>query len=269
MKIKGTTSSYCKVKDIKISGFKAYIYLIITSLTAQENTCVFSFYIRDLITQEFLKASNNNYWIDRCNNYENNMSNIDINKYKEIMLEVDITNNNTADMQGNKWVRNIELVLVNNRTQEECWTSESLELISKEISLPEITSFFITKDSKNNTQVCFTLNYPTQEDFNYINNNLITKLDVTSCYTKLLLESFTIPNGVNKFTLPLEGKYTEPVDISIRIQNLKEEDLITKTKFYNPEHSLNQLAVYKKSAVRVIRGTVKTSTGLSNVIKIN
>ena len=111
MKIKNTDHSYCKVKDVKISGLKAYITLIVYSSapqTSQDNLGnidrVFSFYLRDLNSDELHKLSHNNYWIDRTHNYNNEGINIDINMYKEIILEVDPLSERTANLLSSSLV---------------------------------------------------------------------------------------------------------------------------------------------------------------------
>lgn len=282
MKIKGTTSSYCKITDVKISGFKAYIYLLISSTSSQvdpvtsiANTCVFSFYTRDS-NGELNRVTNNNYWIDRCNNYNNDMNNIDINKHKDIILELDITNKNTSTMQDNKWVRPVELLLINNRTNEEAWTSDTIELISKEISLPEINNFNITKTSST-INISFDLVYSTQEDFNYINSNIIAKLQIRSVYTKKLIESMALSSfnfnslqPIKHINTALNNYYTEPIQIEICIQNLKEDILKEYIKFYNTELALSPISILSKDNIKhCTNASIKTKDGIKPIIKIS
>ena len=281
MRIKGTTSSYCKITDIKISGFKAYVYLLVTSTTPQidpisstANTCVFSFFARDLDTS-LTRLTNNNYWIDRCNNYDNNLNNVDINKHKQIILEIDITNKNNSIMRNNRWVRELQIVMINTRTNEEAWTSDYIELISKEVSLPEINAVKLIK-TKSELQLSFNLNYATQEDFNYINDNLKPKVLVTSAYTNTLLESYDVPmsslsnlNPNKQVNITLNKYYTEPFLIKIRIENLRGDVLKEKENFYNPELIFSNISAIKNNKPIVCKRMVAiTKDGCKNIINI-
>ena len=166
MLIKNTDGAYCKIKETKVSGLKAYITLVIYSSVPQTTADimgninrVFSFYLRDLNSTELVRLSHNNYWIDRNNNYNNDSNNIDINMHREIILEVDITNNNQSEMQEGRWVRRCNIILIDHTTgSEEAWVSEDLELISKEIELPELIKFSIYKNSDNYLEINFKYN---------------------------------------------------------------------------------------------------------------
>lgn len=281
MKIKGTTSSYCKITGVKISGFKAYIYLLITSTTPQvdpvsqtSNTCVFSFFAKDVNTS-MTRVSNNNYWIDRCNNYDNNLNNVDINKHREIVLEIDITNKNNSDMKNNRWVRRLQLVLINNRTNEEAWISEQLELISKEIALPLIDSIKLIR-TESELHLNFNLSYDVQEDFNYINNNIKAEVLVTSAYTNTILEKIPLSlmalantNASQAIQITLNSYYTEPINIEIHIKNLREESMKVEKRFYNPELILSNITSFENNkGVLCKRATVIKSGKIKNITKI-
>ena len=196
MLIKNTDGAYCKIKETKVSGLKAYITLVIYSSVPQttEDSMgnihrVFSFYLRDLNSTELVKLSHNNYWIDRNNNYNNDSNNIDINMHREIILEVDITNNNQSEMQEGRWVRRCNIILIDHTTgSEEAWISEDLELISKEIELPELTKFSIYKNSNNYLEINFKYKYESQEDFSYINSNIYYDLAIKTTYSNETIE---------------------------------------------------------------------------------
>lgn len=273
MRIQSTDSSYCTVKAIKISGTTAFITLLIMSNTPQSKHCAFSFWIKDLETNQYTRADNNYYWVDRCNNYNNNVRNIDINMYKEVMLQIDITNANEASMQLNHWVRHLKLTIKNaneNVLGKDLWESEELELVSKEIILPSISDLKINKVDTT-TVVSYTQTYESQEDFNYINNNLTTKLLVTSVYTGEILEEYPITtyNIIDQVEVMLAStNYTEPINISLHIQNKKGENLLVKTKFFNPEYSGINLSTLTTKLTHAIAGAVKTSDGVKRIIRI-
>lgn len=301
MKIKSTDSSYCTVKNIKISGNIAYITLLIMSNTPQSKHCAFSFWVKDIETNEYIKANNNRYWIDRCNSYDNYSGNIDINMYKEIILKVDITKANTASMQLNRWVRHIQITLKDSAaTQygEDYWISEELELLSDEIILPELSNLKYISGDNLSLNAMFNLSYSSQEDFNYTNNNLLFKIQTRSVYDNHIIEEqlFSVtskdseikitfegvsyindPNGdyicINgefiqatntedrRYTKEIEG-YDNPVYVDIIFMNLKEEVLFKHTTFFKP-YSLAQKLFIKNGVVK--SASIKLSEGIINI----
>lgn len=249
MLIKNTDATYCKIKDIKISGLEAYITLLVYSSkpqTTEDNlgrvSRVFSFYLKDKETQELTRLTNNNYWIDRCNNYNNDSNNIDINMYKEIILTVDISNLNKSKMLGNRWVRDCSLLILDQQssTQATLWESEELSLISKEIVLPKINNLRINITSESNLQISFNEIFETQEDFNYINNNLSTEVNIFSAYNNYLIERYEVLDSdkdnnvvtINTF----EHEFNSPIIVQINVLNNVGEILLQESKFYNPNN---------------------------------
>lgn len=277
MLIKNTDHSYCKIKETKVSGLKAYVTLVIYSSAPQTSqdimgniNRVFSFYLRDLNSRELQRLSHNNYWIDRNNNYNNDSSNIDINMYKEIILEVDITNNNQSDMKDNRWIRRCNIVMLDHTTSsEEVWVSEDLELISNEIQLPKFNNLKIISNKDKSISVSFKLSYESQEDFNYINSNLITAVNIQSVYTDMVIESLEYTNNTIQFDslknieFNFDDTYTEPVIINILIKNLKGDVLYHYHQFFNPAVGNTRLTIKDTELLNVKTITVKDTELLS------
>ena len=273
MLIKNTDGAYCKIKETKVSGLKAYITLVIYSSVPQttEDSMgnihrVFSFYLRDLNSTELVKLSHNNYWIDRNNNYNNDSNNIDINLHREIILEVDITNNNQSEMQEGRWVRRCNIILIDHTTgSEEAWISEDLELISKEIELPELTKFSIYKNSDNYLEINFKYKYESQEDFSYINSNIYYDLAIKTTYSNETIEhkefysSQNNPINNTDISYISENKYTEPVIICMQIKNLKGETISIKYKFFNPLINSNRVTIKDNDLLSVKSISIKTN----------
>lgn len=267
MIIKNTDGSHCAIKDTKIYGNKAFITLIIYSSVPQTTggNRVFNFYLRDFDKNTLLPESNNNYWIDRCINYNNDNNNIDINLYKEIILEIDISNLNTSEMLENKWVRHCSIVLIDATTKEEVWESSKLELMSKEIVLPEIKNFNIKKYN-NILTANFNLNYLIQEDFNYNNDNLQLVLKTKSIYTnetiensgQLSVKDLTL-NPTDTITYSFINNYSDPVIIQIDIINLKGSVLKSFTKLVtnNIKMFIKDQTTKTVSAVNYINKDIK------------
>lgn len=266
MLIKNTDGSYCKIKNVKVSGLKAYITLVIYSSipqTSQDNMGnihrVFSFYLRDLNSTELHRLSQNNYWIDRNNNYNSDSNNVDINMHKEIILEVDITNNNQSNMLENKWVRQCNIVLIDHTTNPiEAWVSEDLELISKEIELPTLSNLQILADT-GSIILKFKYLYESQEDFNYINSNLVTEIRIKSIYSDEILESTDLPGFTDKYVREQTvlyqsyNEYTEPVIVQILIKNLKEDILKVYSKFFNPALSNLNISIKDNAEIKSVK----------------
>lgn len=273
MLIKNTDGAYCKIKETKVSGLKAYITLVIYSSVPQTTKDsmgnihrVFSFYLRDLNSTELVRLSHNNYWIDRNNNYDNDSNNIDINMHREIILEVDITNNNQSEMQDGRWVRRCNIILIDHTTgSEEAWVSEDLELISKEIQLPELTKFTVYKNSDNYLEINFKYKYKSQEDFSYINSNIYYDLAIKTTYSNETIEHREFyssqDNPINNTDISYisENKYTEPVIICMQIKNLKGETISIKYKFFNPMINSNRVTIKDNDLLPVKAISIKTN----------
>ena len=281
MLIKNTDGSYCKIKEIKVSGLRAYVTLVIYSSipqTSEDNMGnihrVFSFYLKDLNSNELHKLSHNNYWIDRNNNYDNDSNNIDINMHKEIILEVDITNNNQAEMQDNKWLRRCNIVMIDHTTSaEEAWVSEELTLISKEIELPTMSNLKIVTGIDNILAITFKYIYESQADFNYINENLETIVEIKSVYTGETLETCEFPHYLNEntqeetFIFNSINEYTEPVIINIYIKNLKGDVLQYSSHFFNQLINNTNLTV-KDTTLHTVKSVSIKDTTVKTVLHI-
>ena len=283
MIIKNTDGTYCKVKDIKISGLTAYVTLLVYSSVPQttpdsfgRTSRVFSFFLKDKNSDEIIQLSRNLYWIDRVNNYENNSINVDINMHKEIILEIDITNKNKSQMKDRRWVRNCNILIkdMSNSSYNTLWTSEDLELISKEVILPEITNIKTTIDKNNVLHVIFNKTYESQEDFNYIDSNLKTVIRTKSIYNNKVIEEFILEDDsqfineygqieINSFC----SKYTSPIIIEIQLLNKKKEVLYSIEKFCSTQ---NNLKVFIKSFGNIKQVTTcAVNNNLVTTIKTN
>lgn len=279
MLIKNTTGSYCKIKDIKISGTDAYITLLIHSSVPQVSDSsfndyytntdrVFCFYLKDKNSTDLYKLSNNNYWIDRINNYNNDSNNIDINMHKEIILTIDITNLNRSSMQNNKWVRECNIVMLDHTIgAEEAWVSEDLTLISKEISLPELKTININKIKDNKISIKLKYLYNTQEDFKYADDNIYLLLSINSIHTKQVLESqefyfksIDIKDNIKIIEFISDLNYIDAVDINISLRNKKDDILSHTTKFFNPLLGNINMHLLKNKPVKIISATLKDTT---------
>lgn len=183
------TNSRAKILNVLIRKSKAYITLLIHSDIPEPSPKVLNFYLRENNTQ--IKISPNNYWLDYRNNTDSSFNNVDIGMHKEIILEIDITNQGRAPMQGPRWVRHCQLVIRDmTDIARNVWVSEYMTLVSDEIELPRMTSInvFNTNDFQN-LVVQARFHYESQQDFNYSNQNLYTAISIRSSITHKVLET--------------------------------------------------------------------------------
>lgn len=232
--IQGTSAS-CKLVSTKVSKAKAYIKLIISSTKPAEEQKYYRFYIQE--DSQLSLISNNNYWIDRNTNYNNDGNNIDINMYHELLIEVDITAGNGGKMVGNRWVRECQLVLVDedfNKTP--VWYSETLYLVSDEIELPDIQELNIyNTDNFTKLHVELLYKYKSQADFNYNNENLYTKIVLRSNATSKILDEAIIyeeDSFNSRIYYVFEGTFDAYVDVQIQIYNNAGQIVKQFTKLY-------------------------------------
>jgi len=236
MLIKGTSAS-CKIINTKISKAKAYLTVVISSTTPAEVNKYYRFYLKE--DTELKLLSNNNYWIDRNNNYNNESNNIDVNMYKEIVLEIDLTNNNNGHMIGRRWVRNCQLVLVDeDQNKSQAWISEDLHLISQEIELPRISEIDIySSDNFNKLHLKLKYAYTSQSDFSYNNENLFTRITLRSNATQEILDQVNVyeEDAINStITYTFEEVYDSYIDVLIELCNMAGDPLIVYKRLYKP-----------------------------------
>jgi len=256
------TNADCKISNIKISGNKAYISLIISSMLETIPTRMLGAYIQDYDSKgktTLARINNVNYWIDRTNNYDNDSLNVDINFYKEIVLEVDITNYNTANIKENRWVRycSIQLIDLTTSVLAVVWASSKLTLVSKEIEKPKIQNFFTVTSKDYTSTVYFKFNYATQEDFHYSNDNLIVELNVRSNNTNQILESAILPIANETpiaFKHTLLTQYTDYILLELILRTTNGDAVSRYTKLYLPQPSNLKLFTRYNGVVYLIKG---------------
>lgn len=251
--IKGTTAN-CKIKSITVTDSTAIITCIIYSLSPAKEHKAFKFYLRDK-DKSLTNISENIYWIDRLNNYNTDSINVDVNQYLETQFIIDITNTNKAELDGNKWVRQCNLVLRDLAFSPNtyAWISEDLTLVSKEFEIPTVQDLDIYSDKNYNLFVNFKLDYKSQADFNYNNSNLYTTIKVLSVYTETLLDSVDVDISNTKIETQFLKTFNTPVKIVIELKNSKGQILSSLERNYIP--LIRQSVTY-----------IKTPSGIERVL---
>ena len=235
--IRGTTAD-CKIKSIVITDSTATITCIIFSSSPARKHQAFKFYLKDK-DDKLYYISYNIYWIDRINNYNNDILNVDVNQYLEVVLKVDITNQNKGKLIDNKWVRECNLILrnVNEPETSFSWVSEDLTLVSKRIEIPEIYDLDIYSDKDYGLHIAFRYKYKSQQDFNYNNKNLYTTINVVSVHTNNILESMDVEEEnsySSKVVAKLIDTYDSVIKIQIQLKNSRGDVLLMRERIYSP-----------------------------------
>lgn len=243
------TDSQAKILSTRITKSKAYVTLLIHSDKPQETrdeddphrilraNRMFQIFIED--EKDFYPLDNINYWIDNNNNYDSDLLNVDINRHREIVLEIDITRGGKADMQGRRWVRECKIILRDvTDVPKDAWVSESLTLFSDEVELPEIkeTKIYSTEDfEKLHVDVLFE--YKSHQNFTYTNQNLYTAVSVRSNETQRVLETVILyETDMSKDWVgyTFDTRYDTFIVVDIEVKNLRGETLLKRSSLYEP-----------------------------------
>jgi hypothetical protein len=282
--IKGTNTD-CKITDISVVGSTATITcLFFASATTDKPTGV-RFYLYDVNSEEKYLIDNTAYWIDSINAYETNLLNVNVNGYKETRITIDITNDNKSPMQKDRWYRKCYLILANveDLYTRALWSSDTLDLVSEPVELPDIKNLVIYNKpttsgniSLNKLYIDFTYAYKTESDFNYNNSNLKTVAIIKSISTGNILEQI---ESTTKEKMLLEStsgyEYNKPILVELYITNLKGEILKSITYIYKPFIKRAYGYIKTNKGIKKIRQIVvkKEATVVSNpnnlAVKIN
>ena len=245
------TYADCKIVKTRVTGSTAYVTLLIYSSKAANNQRKFRFYITDTTTNLVSDIndinptllSNNTYWIDRASNYENESTNIDINLYREIILEIDITKQNQGEIRDNRWVRECQLLLmdVTENNHSIAWVSSVLTLISTEITLPKIKNLSFITDMNWNLSVEFDYVYESQADFNYQNKNIYIEIAVKSNSNRRVQESIKVNESNIKdghVKVRFDKPFNDYILVNLSIKNNKDVCMMSIEKLYKPHRRL-------------------------------
>lgn len=280
--IKGTNST-CLIKSIRVSKSKAYITLVVASKEFNSTSTPFNIYLKDYnldtviqsnmlasisdeldSTESYYKVSNivdteytdtllsnTTYWIDMLENYGDDSFNENIEMYKEITLEIDISNGSKSSIIKNKFVRYISIFFKNKITSDIIWMSEQVLLISKEISIPKIENVLFETDSRGKIYGKFSYKYSSDADFNYNNSYLFTVIVIKSPQTNATLEAITIEEesfNTSEIKFQTNLEYTDTVLINIILKN-----------YYGSENKIHQWIDENNYTTKLTGGSIVKS----------
>lgn len=307
--IKGTKSN-CIISDIKVSKSKAYVTLIVSSSELNDPSVPFNIYIKDydldnfamyrqMILQDSLKddlgtffkmssvseisytenkLSNTTYWLDTLYSYSDTL-NVNINRYKQIVLEIDITNQNMASIISQRFVRLIHFKFINPKTHKTIWTSEDILLVSNKIELPTITNLYFKTTDNYHISGKFKYKYTSDIDFNYNNRHLFTEIIVKSPQTLEILETVKIEEEHNEHStieFKLNNVYTETIIVYIVLKNYYGSEKIVDKWITNETYTeklvggtvMNQYVYYYTPKPKVSDMYIKVNNKIMRVIEL-
>lgn len=257
--IKGTNAD-CKVLSIDINQTVATVKLLIFATQSTVPAKSFRIALKDLDNETIYYVDNNTYWIDYINVYNNETTNIDTKKYKEILFNIDITNQNNGKLQGTRWIRNCYIMLLDQSkisSEQLAWRSEDINLISDSFVVPEIKNFVVDTMKTKELKISFTLKYESEKDFDLNNKNLSVQINIRSISSDKIIESLQIENYIakeyNYFITRDRYDVGFPVAVQLLITNKIGEVLLEYRKAYCPlEKYSNAFVKTEKGVKRVI-----------------
>ena len=262
------TKSDCKVKSITVSESTATITLLVFASKDTDVPKPFCIYLKDENGVEKIRLDNKTYWIDKINNFNSDSNNVSVNKYKEIILDVDITNSNKSSISDNHWVRSCYIVFMDasSNSQVPIWSSGKLTLISEQFEVPEIKelSFFTTELEQSeeydgilsyiNTRI--RLSYNKTKKVSYNNKNVRACMCIRSIATKKVLEKkyFELSDEEeNIFKSNNKYQFGEPVIVDIYIENVSGSPIYSASKIYRPYRKYSNAFIKTLNGVKRVK----------------
>jgi len=240
---------------------KVELFLFSNEITIEQS--FIRFFLYDYDNKQEYRLDDYNYWIDNFVGVTNNSSNknISINFYKKVSFNIDISNNNQANFDINRWFRKVRIFArLYKRNQENQyvieiangnWTSDTLTLISQEVFIPSIKQIEVNSANSDEDENLEELNvkikydYGQENDFNYTNDNLYYNIRLLSTVNKkpFINGEITLKENGSKDLDPSVGvvEYTflnlelsEYIIINVRLINPKGVVLKTLSKVFRP-----------------------------------
>ena len=262
------TNTECKILNVEVQDSIAIVTLLFFASKPTSPSQAFQIYLQDRedSLQDMKLLSQETYWVDNVSNFSNDLTNININKYKEIKLEIDITNNNSSNISNNRWFRECYIHIVNTRSTSRIpsWSSELLSLVSKDFSTPNIKSFYFYSNKSNIDEDCYTihltseLSYKEDEDYNFNNKNFYYIVNIKSATTEYLIERIeqdteSMPQIIDVETNEVY-KINQPVIIELVIKNKLGQTVLKYSKTFVPNKKISNTYIKTNSGIKKVLG---------------
>lgn len=258
-----STKLYIGINNIVTVKNLAKVELLLFSNEGTTEQSFIRFFLYDYDSKQEYRLDDYNYWIDNFVGVTNNFSNknISINFYKKVSFNIDISNNNQANFDINRWFRKVRIFArLYKRNQENQyvveiangnWTSDAITLISQEVFVPSIKQIEVNSANSDEDANLEVLNvkikydYGQENDFNYTNDNLYYNIRLLSTVNKKPFSNGEVmlkengskdldPSvGVVEYTF-LNLELGEYIIINVRLINPKGVVLKTLSKVFRP-----------------------------------
>ena len=264
------TKLYVGINNVTTTKNTAKIELLLFSNEGSPDQKFIRFFLYDYDTKQEYKLDDYNYWIDNFVGVTTNTSNknISINFYKKVSFVIDVSNNNQANFDLNRWFRKVRLfarLYVRDNTNQfvvdnvnGSWSTEEIVLISQEVFIPAIKTIEVQStnaDEDSNLEVLnikIKYDYGQENDFNYTNENLYYNIRLLSTINRKPFfngEVILQENGAKDLD-PSVGiiehtfynlELSEYIIINVRLVNPKGVVLKTLSKVYRPYIPKNRM----------------------------
>ena len=192
---------YAEIKSITTVGTLAKIRFVLTAVKRREENIPLKIKILDEQNGNISDYNNVFYWLNffNTNNYELKSTNEDINFYKEIVVNIDITKENASIFSNNRWFRKIKILIYN--ADQVVYTSQSLSLFSSEIFIPTISDVQIKcfntdeDNSLEEIEVNFFYDYGPDKNVTVSSSYFDYKLKLIDVYSGKIISEKTIADN--------------------------------------------------------------------------
>lgn len=265
------TNADCKILNISTTGAITKINCAVFSIKPTTPAQAFQFYFKDFSTGELTLLTNRVYWIDRINAYSTSAVNVNILNYKEISLDVDITNSANSVIVDKHWVRKgyLQLINTNNASMTPAWTSAALTLISENFEIPELKyAAIVCKTDSSDTNkvfitVKFKLLFTSSQTLKYNFNNLVAVVKLKNISEQKELETVTLDGQnitvENIATFVRSYNINTPFVIEICITNKQGTPYFAYKKRYTTKKTTGKTYIRTLSGIKTAIGWYKQS----------
>lgn len=261
------TNTDCKILKTEIQDSTAVITLLLFANKVTYPAQSFQIYLQDKGESklDYQLINDNVYWVDYRVSFLNDNNNVDINKYKEVKIYINIANSNNSKTKDCRWVRECYIHIINTAdiNRVPAWSSGLLQLVSAEFEIPFIKSFNTyteliglgegsQKIYRLHTDV--QLDYESDVDYNYNNKNFKYEYNIKSITTGQIIETINQEEDLlpNKFHITSSDAYyiNKPIDLELLIRTLDNKVVTSYKTQFIPVTKLSNTYVKTKNGIK-------------------
>jgi hypothetical protein len=278
---------YGELTSVRVIENKAFISFVFVATERVVPSKTFRIFVEE--NKQLSPANNLTYWVNKKNilygEQQNSSEEVNVNSRYEEILEFDISQSGYALLVDNRWKRIIRIVVLDSTTDEQVWISETLNLISEEIKIPEIEYISLKTfstdlgddDSIEEVKCRIGLVYLGSKNINFINESIRYEIKLVDTFSKkqigFILLKQNESEDLNESTSVLEYifsdlKLTAPVTFVLNIVTQSGTSLYKKKKTFIPIKPKNKLFVKEnglvKEVVAIYANTVTGENAVNN-----